>query len=369
MRGTLAGRGGRTDPGRVGQLTDHVLVVRLDGMGDVLCAGPAVRAIAAGAHRLTFLAGPHGADAARLLPGVDEVLVWSSPWILNPPPPVSAASLDRIIAKIAGLAIDRAVVLTSFHQSPLPTALVLRLAGVPFIAASCEDYPGSLLDVRLPVPADNPEPLRMLETATGLGYKLPPGDTGWLAIRDIASRHAPVVGGRPGYVVVHPGTSAPARAYPPEKWAEVVQELTASGHHVMVTGSTAETTLTAAVAAGASEPESALDLGGRLNLAELATVLSGASVVVVANTGPAHLAAAVDVPVVSLFAPVVPAVRWAPHGRQVTVLGDEHAPCKDSRATTCPVAGHPCLNSVSVHDILRAVQAYLAPLPEWGIAT
>ena len=39
--------------------------------------------------------------------------------------------------------------LTSFHQSPLPTALVLRLAGVARITGASVDYPGSLLDVRL----------------------------------------------------------------------------------------------------------------------------------------------------------------------------------------------------------------------------
>ena len=48
------------------------------------------------------------------------------------------------------------------------------------------------------------------------------------------------------------------------------------------------------------------------SLAELAGVLERAACVVVGNTGPAHLAAAVGTPVVSLFAPVVPAERWAP---------------------------------------------------------
>ncbi len=41
-----------------------------------------------------------------------------------------------------------ALILTSFHQSPLPTALLLRLAGISRIAAISTDYPGALLDVR-----------------------------------------------------------------------------------------------------------------------------------------------------------------------------------------------------------------------------
>ena len=58
----------------------------------------------------------------------------------------------------------------------------------------------------------------------------------------------------------------------------------------------------------------AVDLAGRTDLADLASVLRGAEAVVVGNTGPAHLAAAVGTPVVSLFAPVVPAERWHPWG-------------------------------------------------------
>jgi ADP-heptose:LPS heptosyltransferase len=84
-------------------------------------------------------------------------------------------------------------------------------------------------------------------------------------------------------------------------------------------------------------------------------VLARAAAVVVANTGPAHLAAAVGTPVVSLFAPTVPAARWAPYGVSVTVLGDQQAPCRGSRATTCPVPGHPCLSSVTPGDVARAL--------------
>ena len=49
----------------------HVLAVRLDNDGDVLLAGPAIRALAHGAEHVTLLHGPRGRRAAALLPGVD----------------------------------------------------------------------------------------------------------------------------------------------------------------------------------------------------------------------------------------------------------------------------------------------------------
>ncbi|NED20711.1 glycosyltransferase family 9 protein, partial [Streptomyces sp. SID9913] len=84
----------------------------------------------------------------RLLPGVDEVLVWDAPWAGFRPPPVRRDDIDALVGRIAATEAGTALVLTSFHQSPLPTALLLRLAGVGRIAADSEDYPGALLDVR-----------------------------------------------------------------------------------------------------------------------------------------------------------------------------------------------------------------------------
>jgi ADP-heptose:LPS heptosyltransferase len=341
-------------------MSRRLLVVRLDSMGDVLVSGPAIRAVAASADRLTLLTGPLGEAAGRLLPGVDEVLVWACPWIANPAPPVVPAEVGELVDRLARLRLDEAVVLTSFHQSPLPTALLLRLAGVPRIVAASEDYPGSLLDLRLPVAGHGPEPERMLATVRAAGFELPPGDDGKLALRLL--RGAGRVPGIPEspYLVVHPGTTAAARAYPAERWAETVRLLGDVGWPVLVTGSAAERELTAGIvaAAGAEQGDRppVLDLGGALDLAGLARLLSGARAVLVANTGPAHLAAAVGTPVVSLFAPVVPAERWAPYGVPVALLGDQHAPCRDTRRTVCPVPGHPCLTGVEPAAVVQAVE-------------
>ncbi|MGY1790103.1 glycosyltransferase family 9 protein [Geodermatophilus sp. SYSU D00803] len=328
-----------------------VLVARLDNAGDVLLQGPLVRAVAAAAARVVFLAGPAGAEAAALLPGVDEVWTWACPWILGDPPPVDAADLAALTDRVRALAPDEAVVSTSFHQSPLPLALLLRTAGVPRVSAISVDYPGSLLDVRHRVDDDLPEPERALSLARAAGFDLPDGDDGRLAVR----RPLPRTGHEPGYVVLHPGASVPARAWPAERCAEAVEALADAGHRVLVTGGPGERALTAAVAGTRGT-----DLGGATSLPEMAALLDGAAAVVVGNTGPAHLAAAVGTPVVSLFSPVVPAVRWAPYGVPTVLLGDQDAPCRDTRARVCPVPGHPCLSSVSAADVVAAVEKVIA---------
>jgi ADP-heptose:LPS heptosyltransferase len=327
----------------------HALVARLDGDGDVLLAGPAVRAVAAGADELTLLCGPSGRQAAALLPGVNHVLEWAAPWIQAEPGPVRAPEVDRLVMAVRGAGITAAVVLTSFHQSALPLALLLRLAGVGRITAISEDYPGSLLDVRHHVPELIPEPERALSVAAAAGFPAPPGDDGRLRVRGPLPDVDHLVG--PGaYVVVHPGATVPARACPPALAAEVVRMLTGQGRHVVVTGGPAERPLTAQTAG-----TDGTDLGGRTTFAELAAVLAGADAVVVGNTGPAHLAAAVGTPVVSLFAPTVPYEKWRPYGVVAVRLGDQQAACRGTRARVCPVPGHPCLASVTAVEVAGAV--------------
>ena len=330
-----------------------MLAVRLDNLGDVLVTGPAVRALAAGSRSVTVLAGPQGAAAAHLLPGVDEVIVYDAPWVSPDPAALDPARLRELERQLAQRAFDEAVIFTSFHQTPLPAALLLRTAGVPRISAISTDYPGALLDVRHLVDEDIPESERALSVATAAGFPPPPGDGGRLAVRGPLPAVDALTPSQP-YVVAHPGCSAPARSWPANRWSETVEALTASGHAVVVTGAPSERGLTAQ-AAGTT----GIDIGGRTDLRQLAAVLAGAGVLIAPNTGPAHLAAAVGTPVVSLFAPVVPLSRWSPYGVPCVVLGDQHAPCAGTRARTCPVPGHPCLSEISARDVVSAVRSLL----------
>ena len=333
----------------------RVLCARLDSIGDVLLTGPAVRAVAAAADEVVLLAGAAGAAAARLLPGVDEVLTWRCPWIELGPPAVDPAEVEELLRALRSQRIDEAVIFTSYHQSPLPLALLLRLAGVRRISATSEDYPGALLDVRHRVDErlDVPEPERALSLAAAAGFALPAGDAGRLAVHRPLPDVGALVPGDP-YVVLHPGAAVPARTWPAARCAEAARMLVEAGWAVVVTGGPAERELAAAVAAAA--PGGTCDLAGATSLAETAAVLAGARAVVVGNTGPAHLAAAVGTPVVSLFSPVVPAERWAPYGVAHVLLGDQDAPCRRTRARECPVPGHPCLTSVTAEDVVLAVE-------------
>ncbi|HET8614567.1 MAG TPA: glycosyltransferase family 9 protein [Actinomycetales bacterium] len=370
----------------------RTLVARLDSDGDVLLAGPAVRAVARGSDHVTLLVSPSGEQAATLLPGVDEVLVWSCPWSGFEPPPVDADDVQRLVESLRDRRIDQAVVMTSYHQSALPLALLLRLAGVGTVVASSEDYPGSLLDVRHP-PGGPHEVQRGLSLVAAAGFTST--DDGRLALRrplpaappELHSWAEPL----DGFVAVHATASVPARAPSPEHVARLVTALRRAGHAVVLSGTAADQPVTRRVAElsqrglasgglpgptggtrhtekrkRTTKPAPLLDLAGRTSFAQLAAVLERATCLVSGNTGPAHLAAAVGTPVVSLFAPVVSAEAWRPWAVPSIVLGDQGAPCAGSRARVCPVPGHPCLDGIAPDDVVSAVDELLvhAPSPE-----
>lgn len=116
-----------------------------------------------------------------------------------------------------------------------------------------------------------------------------------------------------GATILHPGAAAPARRWPPERWAAVARAERAAGRRVLITGSAAEAGLARAVAERAGLSPAAV-LAGRTDLLGLARLVAGAGRLACGDTGVAHLATALGTPSVVLFGPVPPA-EWGPPAR------------------------------------------------------
>lgn len=328
-----------------------LLAVRQDNNGDVLLAGPAIRALAAHGD-VVLVCGPSGAAAAASLPGVARSIVFEAAWIEAEPRPFDRARTDAFVAAIAAERIDSAIIFTSFHQSALPMALLLRLAGVPRVCAISTDYAGALLDLRHRVDDDLHEVDRALSLVAAAGFALPARDDARLTMT-IAARN-PAVDLRP-YVVVHPGATVRARAWAPAANRSLVRVLRARGTNVVVTGGAAERDLCSYVAGGR-----ALDLAGQTDFPTLGRVIADADAIVVGNTGAAHVAAAVGTPVVSIFAPTIPAARFRPWRVKHELLGDQAIACAGCRARICPLPEQSCVSGITPADVVHALDRLLA---------
>jgi ADP-heptose:LPS heptosyltransferase len=326
-------------------IADRTLVTRLDSVGDVLLGGPAVRALAAQGP-VDLLTSSIGRSAARLLPRVEDVLTFDAPWVLRSAPPVESGTLDAVVTELASRRYARAAILTSSHQSPLPMAMLLRLAGVGEIAAVSVDHAGSLLDHRIPGDPDVHEVERALLASAALGAPAPASTD----LQVLAGGLAHPIG---GHLVVHPGSSAPARTLRPAVWRDAVAAAAHRGLTVTVTAGEGERELASTVAGDHADVRSfrADDLSG------LADVLASADVVASGNTGPMHVAAAVGRPVVVPWAPTVPPNRWHPWGVPYVLLGDLGIECRGCRHTTCPLPSQRCLADIDGDVVAAAAQS------------
>jgi ADP-heptose:LPS heptosyltransferase len=152
-----------------------------------------------------------------------------------------------------------------------------------------------------------------------------------------------------GATLLHPGAASPARRWPAVRWASVARAEQARGRCVAVTGSAGERSLAVQIAHAAGLAEQSV-LAGRTSVLELAAQVAAAGRVVCGDTGVAHLATALRTPSVVLFGPVPPSAWGPPPRSEHRVLwagsvGDPHAERPD--------AG---LLAISVDDVLRELE-------------
>jgi ADP-heptose:LPS heptosyltransferase len=301
--------------------TSSILVLRALGLGDLLTAVPALRALHRGSpDSILTVAAP--AWLAPLLPltgAVDAQLPIADMSALTrlDPPPELAVNLHG--------------------RGPQSIAAVLRTGATEILTHRHPDHP------TLNGPSWDPslhEVQRWCRLVRSAGFSADPTD---LRL-SVPSTPPPTAQA----VVIHPGASAPSRRWPVDRFAAVARALAGRGETVVVTGSASEGSLCRELVGRAALSPQA-DLSGRLDLAELAALVAAARWVICGDTGIAHLASAYRTPSVLLFGPTPPDLWGPPADGPHTVLwtgqlGDPHAELPD-----------PGLLEIEVADVLAAV--------------
>jgi lipopolysaccharide heptosyltransferase II len=345
------------------QSARRILAVRLDNLGDVLVTTPAFHAIKQSLPEasLTLLASPVGAQAGYLNPDIDDVIIYQAPWMdAWQTLPQEGEREQEMIRTLRDRGFDAAIIFTSFRQSSLPAAYLCYLADIPLRLAASVDGPGSLLTTR------HKHPDRMMHevergidlvSAVGLGtddldlvLKVPEQErrqaTG---VVEGARSRGPVV-------AIHPGCSMPARTYPWEMYVEVADLLVERlGASILLTGADDERDLVERICEQMCQP--AVSLAGELSFATLCAVIEAADLTVTNNTGPMHIAAAVQTPVVALFALTNPPEQWGPWRVPHRQLYHD-VPCRICYSRICPYQ-HECLRLVTPEMVVDAAAELL----------
>jgi ADP-heptose:LPS heptosyltransferase len=324
---------------------DRIVIVRaLPGLGDMLCAIPALRAIRGTAPRAEI--SLVGLESARWLTErfdtyVDELVPFPGfPGL--PEVDVDARATVRFLAEMQEREFDLAIQL---HGSGVASNAFTELLGARRTAGTVlpglhRPDPELFVELR-PV---EPEPLRLLRVVENLGARAMRGAELEFIVRDDDEAQLAEHDLEPGrYVCLHPGASVAERRWEVEHFAAVADALAERRLRVVLTGVEAEAEVTAAVADAMTAD--ALDLAGALGLGATAAALRDAAVTVCNDTGISHLAAAVGAPSIVVSQPTADVARWAP------LDGARH------RALGGPGHG----GAVTVAEVLDAAEALLSP--------
>lgn len=341
----------------------NFLCIRLDSMGDVLMTTPAMRALKDSRpdRRITLLTSRSGAKIAPLIPEVDAMMVYDSPWMKATRPQVTSNLDFKIIDRLHWGCFDAAIIFTVFSQNPLAAAYMAYLAEIPLRLAHCRENPYLLLTDW--VPEDDHfgqrdmrhEVQRQLDLVASIGCKtederlslqVPQSLEHRLLQRllDLGIRmHKP-------WVIIHPGASAPSRRYPSKNYAQVAQKLGSDfDFQVVFTGIKSETELVDEIRA--TMKADSFSLAGSLDIKEFSALISLAPLLISNNTGPVHIAAALGTPVVDIYALTNPQhTPWQVPNR---VLYHD-VPCKFCYKSVCPMSHHDCLRMVPPDAVIKS---------------
>jgi heptosyltransferase-1 len=365
----------------------RILLIKLSALGDVVHTIPVLNKLRRRypAARIDWLVTPAIADLIRHHPAVSNVVLfirqdWATPW--------RAAALARVAKLAAELRRARYDLIVDMHGQ-FRTALFTLAAGAPVRIgfdrprpevwhASERTFPreaykhawkgareASWLAYthRIPVPTLDVHAVdRYLTVGPMLGLDDGPADFSFPVPADAVARveallRANGIAGGTDLLLCAPGTNWETKHWSAERFAEVARHFLMRGRRIVLIGSERERAVCARVAAAAP---GTVDLCGATSLTELAALVLRSSGAITNDSGPMHMAVALDRPVVSVFGPT-DALWIGPYRRADAVLRADLpcAPCYLRQLRHCR-HGHACMGEIAAADVIERMEAILA---------
>jgi heptosyltransferase-2 len=338
-------------------VSGNVLVVQTAFLGDLVLTTPLLRELRRtrpdGA--ITVVTTPTGADVLRGLPFVDALHVYDKR--------AGVYGLRGLARTVATLRRNGGLDVAIAAQRSSRSGFVVRLSG----AASRIGFAGAAGEwaytARLPFDRSRHAVDRLLSLSAPVGGDPDLADrTPVLAVRDGEREDvarmlagAEVDTGRP-LACLAPGSRWATKRWLPEGFARIGRELLARGHAVVLLGTSAERDLCERVRAGIGSE--ARSLAGELGVRQLIATVARAALLVANDSGPAHVAAAVGTPVVSVFGPTTPSLGFAPLGDAVRIVEHESLdcrPCDRHGPNRCPLGHFRCMREIGADRVVAAI--------------
>ena len=345
----------------------RIAIFRALQLGDLLQAVPALKAIRAGfpETEITLIGLPwaesftqrfhHYIDRFVELagfPGISEVEVIP----------------DRITRFIQEQQAHRYDLAIQMHGSGESSNLFILALGAKMTVGYYKDLYTERLTLDAPYPDDLPEIYRNLGLAKLIGCQAcdptlefplcdrDRSEVAWLLNR-LPRLHRPLIG-------LHAGARPSSRRWPAQYFATIADELTQKFNaQIILTGSADEKVIVRSVEMHMKTQP--LNLAGKTSLGGLAALISELDLFVSNDTGPAHIANALDTPSITIFGPAEYR-RWAPLDQALHPIVRRSVECSPCGYTDCPI-DHRCLRWIHPTMVMTvAEQLLVGGLVSWG---
>ena len=331
----------------------NILIVKLSAIGDVIHALPVASALK---HqfpdaKITWVVEKPAYDLLTNNPNIDDIIIFEKPKYK------SCSGLFLNGRKLAKQLKDKKIDLAIDLQGLFKSAAIAYLSDAPMRLGYCNMRELSHF-VSKPVIGPNQAGHvvdRYLDVARYLGCEVSEPSFP-ICITPQEATTAEVVAVQAGlrfdsrYVVLAPGTNWITKCWPTQHFAKLSDRLYQDNIIPVLVGGNADKHLAEEITAATAIPP--VDLTAKTTLKQLAHIIKRASCFVGGDTGPMHLAAAVDTTVVALFGATDPE-RNGPYGGKHRVLMVDR-PCRGCWKRNCP-HDELCLEAIPTELVYQSI--------------
>ncbi len=311
--------GGLKASPKVWQDPKHILVLRLDHLGDLLFSRPTLEALrlAYPKARITLMLSPMTAEIMRLDPAIDDLLIWEAPWFSRGGQAVRQAGYWGLIKALRGLNLDLSLDL----RGDLRHHILLSLAKVKCRAGHTITGGRFLLHQPVVLRPGVHEVERNLDVLRSLGHKAQPVSYPPLALTREELDQGRQTWGKAKYrVVIHAGAGDPRKCWPGDYFHQLLEGLSQRGCAMVLVGSAKEKAGIDTLAAGHGDIKTLRNLCGQTSLRGLAALITNAHLFIGHDSGPAHMAVTQGINTIMLWSQTNAPEEWGPWGEQARAV-------------------------------------------------
>lgn len=338
----------------------NILVIRLDHIGDVLFATAVLkplRDIYPGAH-ITFLVGEWAKDIITNNPHIDEIITYNPLWFARNNKRFNFKQSLRLIKRLRKANYDLALEL----RGDLRNIILLSLIGAKYTVGYGITGGGFLLSKRVRYDRKRHQIDQNIYIIENLGVKVEDkrpqlfiADSDRFTVDELLKENK-IVGGDL-LVGMNISCGYSSKRWQDEKFARlidtVIQQLNAK---VIITGSKDDLTANEKVLNLTNNKENIFNFAGKTTLGQLAALIKSCDLFISTDSGPAHIAACLNTPLVIIYSGTNDPLQWRPYGDGYIIIKKE-VPCSPCERYICD--NNICMDLISVEDVMEGIEKLL----------